>query len=203
MNRVFAIVILSSIVGLTSLQAESKNCLYEYDPSTTKLDWTAYKFTEKTGVKGNFSKFVVTGAKKSDSITKSISQIKFQISKNDLTSFLPDRDAKIQTYFFGSSNKANDFTGRFENIIGDEKGNADLILSFNGFTKKIPISFTLEENSILATGELDVLDFGMGTGIQKLNEICYDLHKGTDGVSKLWSTVSFKISSNFKSNCKE
>ena len=59
MNRVFAIVILSSIIGLTSLQAESKNCLYEYDPSSSKLDWTAYKFTEKTGVKGNFSKFIV------------------------------------------------------------------------------------------------------------------------------------------------
>ncbi len=203
MNRVFAIVILSSIIGLTSLQAESKNCLYEYDPSSSKLDWTAYKFTEKTGVKGNFSKFIVTGAKKSDSIIKSVSQIKFQISKNDLTSFLPDRDSKIQTYFFGSSNIANEFTGRFENINGNEKGSADLILSFNGITKKIPISFSIEDNSIIATGELDAIDFGMKTGIEKLNEICYDLHKGSDGVSKLWSTVSFKISSNFKTQCKD
>ncbi|MCE9501370.1 MAG: hypothetical protein K8R21_12860 [Leptospira sp.] len=43
----------------------SESCDYSYNPSATSVQWTAYKFTEKTGVKGTFKKITVTGQKKS------------------------------------------------------------------------------------------------------------------------------------------
>ena len=40
---------------------EVKNCTYQYAKDSTRVAWTAYKFTEKVGVGGKFDEFEVTG----------------------------------------------------------------------------------------------------------------------------------------------
>jgi ABC-type glycerol-3-phosphate transport system substrate-binding protein len=45
---------------------QEKNCFYSYNSGSTVLEWTAFKFTEKTGVNGTFNKITIEGMEKSD-----------------------------------------------------------------------------------------------------------------------------------------
>ena len=57
------------ILGLSSCGGEKKttedttqpekSCFYSYNAGSTVLEWTAFKFTEKTGVKGTFNKITI------------------------------------------------------------------------------------------------------------------------------------------------
>jgi hypothetical protein len=192
------------LFALTSpLLAKEKNCTYSYNPSLTKLEWTAYKFTEKTGVKGTFDTVTVLKDKKNaDSILATMKSAHVKISTDTTNSGVPDRDVKIKTYFFGTKKKSTQLHASFQNIKGTTTGTADMNLQWNGVKKLIPIEYTIEGNVLKAKGGLDTLDFAMGEGINKLNEICLDLHIGKDGVSKLWSVVDFTIESTFTETCK-
>jgi hypothetical protein len=202
MNKIFIIVILTFGFSIQNLFSQTQNCKFEYDPSQTKLEWTAYKFTEKTGVKGTFDKITVTGTTKSESIQSSMATAKFTISPNDINSSVPDRDSKIKEFFFELPKNQKPIVGTLSDIKGNSNGTAFLILNLNGITKKIPLEYKIDGNTIVATGELDVVDFGLSKGLAKLNEVCLELHKGADGKSKLWPNVSLKIESKFKSSCK-
>ncbi|WCL49596.1 YceI family protein [Leptospira sp. GIMC2001] len=194
--------IASIFFAILPIYSESSKCVFSYNPANTKLEWTAYKFTEKLGVKGTFDKITVAGNKESSSIQSTMEQAKFSIQSNDVNSGVPDRDGKIREYFFGSSLKAKTFEGSFDKVTGKNNGTAILNLQFNGKKKSIPVKYELNGNQLNLKGTLDVLDFGMSSGIQKLNEICLELHKGKDGISKLWSVVDFEIISIFDKNCK-
>ncbi|MCG9875347.1 MAG: YceI family protein [Leptospiraceae bacterium] len=202
MNKIFMIVLLTFGFSIQSLLADSQNCKFEYDPSQTKLEWTAYKFTEKTGVKGTFDKVAVSGTIKSDSIQKSMASAKFTISPSDINSSVPDRDSKIKEFFFDLPKNQKPIVGTLSDIKGNSEGTAFLILNLNGISKKIPLAYKIDANTIIATGEMDLVDFGLSKGLAKLNEVCLELHKGADGKSKLWPNVSLKIESKFKSSCK-
>ncbi|NCN10829.1 MAG: YceI family protein [Leptospira sp.] len=202
MNKLLIISSLITVFSLQNLSADSENCKYTYDPDQTKLEWTAYKFTEKTGVKGTFDKILVKGATTSNSIQNSLANAKFSISPSDINSSVPDRDAKIKEFFFGYPKNKNLISGSLSDINGKDKGSANLILNLNGTTNKVPLKYKIDKDTIIATGELNILDFGLSSGLAKLNEVCLDLHKGSDGKSKLWPTVSLKIESKFKSSCK-
>ena len=202
MNLFFKISIIFITLSLQSIYAEAGKCTYEYDPSQTKLEWTAFKFTEKTGVKGSFDTIVVTGTKSSDSILHSISGAKFSISPANINSNVPDRDAKIKEFFFNYPKNNKPITGTFIEIQGKDIGKATLVLNLNGITKRIPFDFKIDKDTIIASGEIDIIDFGLNQGLSKLNDVCTDLHKGSDGISKLWPNISLKIESKFKSSCK-
>jgi len=185
-----------------ALSAEPRQCRYTYNSPSTKLEWTAYKFTEKVGVNGTFDKIIVTkDTKKANSIQIAMANARFSIPTAQVNSGVPDRDEKIRKYFFGSSPKAKVLEGFFKNITGTDSGKADLVLTFNGKTETIPVTYEIQKNLLSVAGSLDVARFGMLPGINKLNEVCRELHIGKDGVSKLWSEVDFKITSEFREDC--
>lgn len=188
----------------SSVYSNSKKCKFTYNPSDTKLEWTAYKFTEKSPVSGTFNEIRVTNhKKKSPSILSAMDKARFTISTQSIDSGVPDRDQKIRSYFFGSSGKAKILSGFFSipPKSNPEKGKADLVLTFNGIRQTIPVDYSIQGNVLEVIGNLDVANFGMLPGIQKLNEVCHELHIGKDGVSKLWSEVSFRITSKFTEIC--
>lgn len=190
------------LLSTSMIQAQGKKCTYTYDPKKTQLEWIAYKFTEKTGVKGTFDKVIVQkDKKKAKSITQAMKGSEFRIHSKSINSEVKDRDDKIRKYFFGSSKKANFLLGSFPEIDESDKGKGRMSLTFNGKTKSIPVTFETNKNIVTVKGKLDVNDFDMAPGIAKLNEVCKELHIGSDGVSKLWSEVDFVIHSEFKSNC--
>ncbi|BDA77238.1 hypothetical protein LPTSP3_g01680 [Leptospira kobayashii] len=201
MKNVYLFVIICSIVSATSLFAEEK-CTYSYNPKQTTLEWTAFKFTEKTGVKGKFDSIQVAKVKPATTILDSVKDLSFKIEIASINSNVPDRDEKIKKFFFGSVKNGKEFKGGFSEIKGTNTGSAKLNLEFGGIKKSVPVQFTVKENTIEVAGSLDVLDFGLKSGLSRLNEECRDLHKGADGTSKLWPNVDFKIVSTLDKICK-
>ncbi len=197
-----SIFFLGLLVLIPSLSAQEK-CIYSYDANQTTLEWTAFKYTEKTGVKGTIQKIEVQNTKKSDSILGALRNIKFTLFTDSINSNNPDRDQKIKTYFFGSVRSGSEIRGRFSKIVLEKMGgNAVLNLEFNKSKYAVPVTFDIQEQTLVLKGSLDVLKLGLGAGLQKLNEVCSDLHKGADGKSKLWPTVDFQVTSKLTKECK-
>lgn len=203
MKTTFTILILITSFAFSNLYSETKKCTYSYNPKTTQLEWIAYKFTEKTGVKGEFKKIYVTqDKKKAPDIVSAMKQSRFRISIPHLDTGNEDRDKKIQKYFFGDGQNSKWITGDFSNLKNQSKGSGNMNLNMNGKTNSVPISYEINDNKVVLTGSIDVAKFNLLPGIEKLNEVCKDLHTGKDGKSKLWSEVDFKITSEFRKKCK-
>lgn len=64
------------------------------------------------------------------------------------------------------------------------------------------MNFVWKDDAVEVTGTVDVVTLGLQSGLGKLNAECNDLHKGSDGVSKLWPTVDVKVVSTLKKICK-
>jgi hypothetical protein len=179
-----------------------EQCIYSYDPAQTVLEWTAFKFTEKTGVKGKLDRISVKNTKKMNSVLDSLKDLTFSIQTDSVNSNNPDRDGKIKTYFFGSIKNAKDINGNFSKITGEKVGTAQLNLQFGKTKHAIPVTYEIIDDSIEMKGSLDVTDLALEKGLAKLNEVCTDLHKGSDGISKLWPTVDLRVSSKLSKVCK-
>ncbi|TGL24272.1 YceI family protein [Leptospira yanagawae] len=200
--KIFYSILALFIVGtFGSIEAE-ENCNYEYDPSKTNLEWTAFKFTEKTGVKGKFDSIRVIGKTKDKSKFGVAEKIRFQIDTSSVNSANPDRDLKIKKFFFGSVKGNQKLMGNFSEMTKGETGTAKLNLQFGKSKTTIPVNFVWKEDTVEVSGTVDVLALGLSQGLGKLNAECNDLHKGADGVSKLWPTVDVKVVSTFKKVCK-
>ncbi|GBF51147.1 YceI-like domain protein [Leptospira ryugenii] len=179
-----------------------EKCRYQYDPNKTLLEWTAFKFTEKTGVKGTFKQIKVKKTKQANNILDAVKDLSFEISADSVDSYNPDRDMKIKNLFFGSIQKSGTIKGSFQKISGTDSGNATLSLQFGKKSADFPVTFKIIDNQLEVSGTIDVLALGLANGLQKLNEACLELHKGKDGVSKLWPTVDVKVVSKFEPICK-
>ncbi|MGV3667460.1 MAG: YceI family protein [Leptospira bouyouniensis] len=200
--KIFYTILALFLVGnLGSIDAK-ENCVYEYDPTQTNLEWTAFKFTEKTGVKGKFDTIRVIGNTKDKSKFGVAEKIRFQIDSLSVNSSNPDRDSKIKKLFFGSVKGNQKLIGNFSEISAGETGTAKLNLQFGKSKTIIPVNFVWKENTVEVNGTVDVVTLGLSQGLNKLNAECNDLHKGADGVSKLWPTVDVKVVSTVKKVCK-
>ena len=74
---------------------------FSLDDSTAKIEWTAYKTTEKIAVKGEFTKISITNAKTSKNAFDLINGIEFSIPVSSIFSNNEDRDNKLKKFFFG------------------------------------------------------------------------------------------------------
>lgn len=194
-------VLLSVFLATSPLLAE-KNCVYSYDPKNVQLEWTAFKFTEKLGVKGTFASIKVTGTKPSSTPWDVVSKLQFSIDPNSVDSGVPDRDSKIKTYFFAATNGKPQLVGSFTEVPNSSSGNAFLQLAYKGKKTTVPVKVLWKEETVEVTGTLDVNELGLSKGLAKLNEVCLELHRGADGVSKLWATVDLKVVATLQKSCK-
>jgi polyisoprenoid-binding protein YceI len=195
---------LTILVYLTSFYIYSaEECVYEYDSKNTTLEWKAFKFTERAGVAGTFN-LINVESKKSSSLQKWAESVKFTIPISSVNTKNPDRDSKIQKFFFGSLKNSSKLTGSFQSVqIKENKGTADLLLKLNDTEKKVPVNFTIKEDTIQLNTMIDVNNWSAQKGIQALNKECNALHIGKDGVSKLWSEVEISILSKISKTCKK
>ncbi len=189
---------------MTSCKSEKKeekkeekvsNAAFVLKNAKNTIDWTAYKFTEKTGVKGKFKKVNITSGGEGNTIKEAINNTEFSIPVSSIFTSDSGRDYKISKYFFGIMEGAKLLSGKLI-IENDSIGYADITM--NGITEKLPFKYTITEKEFAMTAKMDVLNWNAKQSIDSLNSVCKDLHKGLDGVSKLWSEVDIKISSVFK-----
>ncbi|MGJ4752087.1 YceI family protein [Leptospira kmetyi] len=202
----YCLILLPFVAGFSEEPAKNQTCNYSYDHASTKFGWKAFKFTEKTGVGGSFDKIEVVGTTAGNSLEKVLKGIKFTIDPNAVNSGNNDRDAKIKSAFFYPLKKNGKIEGKVVSVeLNSDKtsGKGAIELKFNGVTKKLDVNFTIQEgNRLEANSKLELGDFKALSAVDALNLVCKDLHKGKDGVTKLWSEVELTISTQLKADCK-
>ena len=177
---------------------QEKNCFYSYNSGSTVLEWTAFKFTEKTGVNGTFNKITIEGMEKSDDPKKMIESLAFSIETASVETQNEERNGKIVKLFFGSIATPM-ITGKVKSL--SDNGKATIEIEMNKMKKDVVGQYTLEDGIFDFSAKIDVLNWNAGNGITILNTVCKELHTGADGKSKLWSEVDLSFTTELMSDC--
>ena len=189
---------------MTSCKSEKKEdkkeekvskAAYVLNEAKNTIDWTAYKFTEKTGVKGKFKKVNVTSGGEGNTVKEAVNNAEFSIPVGSIFTADSGRDFKIVKYFFGIMENTKLLSGKLV-LENDSLGYANITM--NGVTGKLPFKYTINGKEFAMSAKMDVMNWNAKQSIDSLNAICKDLHIGADGISKLWSEVDITISSVFK-----
>ena len=184
-------------------EAAEQICFYCYDATAgAQVRWTAFKTNDKVAVAGQFNQVNVTADEKSTKITDVLTSIKFNISTSSINTTNEERDTKIVQSFFGAMDATDIIFGQVKSATGDNtSGTCTFYLTINKVEKEVTLNYTVEEATIQLIGEIDLTNFSGENAIASLNNICKDLHKGTDGVSKTWPNVELSIETILKKVC--
>lgn len=158
------------------------------DQNNVKVEWTAYKTTDKVPVKGTFKKVEVANVKEGATPEEVLNGATFTIPVSSLFSSNDERDTKLKQLFFGVMSNTELISGKFMH----KDNNSMLSIKMNGVTREIPVKTTFASNTFTMLGTLDLQEFNAQNAIESLNEACYDLHMGADGVSKTWDEVAIE-----------
>ena len=160
-------------------------------PEGTSVKWTAYKTTEKKPVGGVF-KTLNFENKEGASPQEALNNLSFSIPvssvfTNDATN---TRDAKIITSFFGAMLDTALLKGTIKYVNDSYVAS----ITMNGVTSNLPLDITItEERRVTLTGTMNLNDWNALGALESLNKVCFDLHKGADGVSKTWEDVAIEV----------
>ena len=180
-----------------AVDSSTETCFYDYNDGSSQLEWTAYKTNDKVPVAGSFNKIEVK-AEKAESQIDVIKSISFIIDTKSVETNNEERNGKIAEHFFGVINTP-EITGKV--VAVDENGETTVMITMNGISIDVKGNSTLEGDTYSFEASIDMLKWNGMAGINKLNEVCKDLHAGADGVSKLWSEVALKFTTTLSSDC--
>jgi polyisoprenoid-binding protein YceI len=167
-------------------------------PEATSVTWTAYKTTEKKGVGGEFTT-IKFEEKMGSSAQEALNNLSFSIPisslfTNDATN---TRDAKIKTSFFGTMLDTEFIKGK----INYENDVVSASITMNGVTNNLPLEISItDDRRVTMNGTMQLKDWDALGALAALNKVCFDLHKGTDGVSKTWEDVAIEVSTFLRKN---
>lgn len=163
--------------------------------ATNAINFTAYKTTEKIPVKGVFTKVEITNDCKGNTIKDAINGAEFKIPISSIETKDTSRNFKIKKFFFQVMENTMALTGKLT-LNDDKNGVAEFTM--NGITEKLPFEYSINDTTFSMKTTMDVDKWSAKKAIASLNEVCKDLHKGKDGISKTWSEVSINVTSVFK-----
>lgn len=168
-----------------------KGKMYSFLADSSKIKWTAFKFTERVGVSGTFDSLYISGTKTASSISAVFSSASFDIPINSINSANPDRDKKLVQFFFGKM-KATD---RIQGMVSElgEDGRGKMLVKMNGQEKAVDFKLQISGMTAQLDAVIDLETFMAQEAVSSLNAVCKDLHKGKDGLSKLWPDVKLSL----------
>lgn len=177
-------------------------CEYSYDMESTEVLWVAYKYTQKTGVKGVFDSLMVEGVGVGSTPSEVIQGAGFTIFTSSVNSGDPTRDPKIMEYFFGKMELGDQIYGSVKEVTGSEtEGKVIFDVTMNGVSSPVEGDYTVVDNKLEVKADITVDTWNGGSALGELNKVCEDLHKGADGKSILWPDVTLYISANLNKSC--
>ncbi len=204
-KTIFVLSVLMFAISFTGCKSEKKKevkkevketvKMYSLFNANNKVNWTAYKTTEKKPVKGTFKTVNITKNGVGNSIKEAVNNAEFSIPVASIFSSNADRDSKLIKLFFGVMNNTELLSGKLM-ITDATSGTATITM--NGITETMPFTYTIENNVFQLEATLDLKKWKAETAIASLNKACFALHKGADGISKTWDEVALHISSTFK-----
>lgn len=177
---------------LVSCKKEEKTTIVAEEPTglqiisdSTQVNWTAYKTTDKVGVNGKFTEIELKNTKTGETPEVVLEGASFSIPVSSLFTNDSDRDSKLKQFFFGALKNTEMIGG----IFNFRDGKCFMTLTLNDVTKQLEVNHVFANNKFTVNHTLNLEDFGALGAVESINKVCYDLHKGPDGVSKTWSEV--------------
>ena len=186
-----SIVLLSLIITACKKNEQKETAKFSIEPKTITVNWTGYKTTDKVAVKGQFKEIEIATIKESETAFDALNGAVFTIPISSLFTDEPERDSKLKTLFFGVMDNTLSLSGTL-NLEENGTGNIDLLM--NGVHNKIPITYIVSGQLVELEGTMNLDDWKGQTALASINEACFDLHKGPDGISKTWSDVAIAAS---------
>ncbi|MGY6650425.1 YceI family protein [Wenyingzhuangia sp. IMCC45574] len=194
--------ILLAVVTLTACKDQKKEATTTTDPNTVQLDaetvivnWVGYKFTNKTGVKGQFQKVNVTGNKPAATLTEALNGVEFSIPVSSIFSNNGVRDAKLKSLFFGLMDNTALLSGK---VTSASATGGIVSLTMNNETHDLPFTLETQGKTSYLKATLDINAWHAETALASLHKACELLHTGEDGVSKTWNLVDIDAVLNFR-----
>ena len=90
-------------------------------------------------------------------------------------------------------------TGAITSIEGtDSAGKVRIKIIMNEVGSEVEGSYLMEGNKLILTAQLNLANWKAEKALKNLNDVCNDLHKGDDGISKLWPKVDVVVESILK-----
>jgi hypothetical protein len=184
----------------TVVKTEAPSCNYSYDANASKLDWTAYKTSEKVAVKGTFNTLNVNKTNRNENMEKVLLGATFEIPSLSVNSQNPERDKKIAEQFFGAMTNTQTISGKITSL---NNGIAQINIVLNETTQNIQGKYTFgNEGRFALDATIDLKNFKAENAVKSLNDACGKLHAGADGISKLWDEVTLHFETQLKKSCK-
>lgn len=178
---------------------EVKQCEFTYDASTTLVNWTAFKLSEKVGVNGSFDSVVVTNTKVGQTVEEVLSGATFEIFTSTVNSKDSIRDWKLANKFFGMMNAPEKIYGTITEL---HNGSGLVSLTMNGKSVKTEVKYTVkEDNKFMLTTTINVPDWDAQMALDSLGNVCAAKHTGEDGIKKLWPDVEVKVFTDLIKTC--
>lgn len=162
-------------------------------PEKAQMKWTAFKFTDRVGVSGTFDDIQTEGAKVGASVPEALEGMEFRISTSSVNSNSEDRDGKLQKFFFGTMKGGETITGRFSSFEGEDRGMYRTDLVINNHRRPLVLQYQVDEREIVLRGKLNLAEHEALRSVESINAKCDILHKGKDGVSKLWPDIDIEV----------
>jgi polyisoprenoid-binding protein YceI len=178
-------------------------CTYAVDPPTVKVQWTAFKFTNKTGVSGGFNKANLSGTRSAKTLSDLARNLRMKIDGASIESGDPARNATVSEFFFQQFKPNGDIVAEGVEVNGDDKtGIVKIKITMNGTSQVVPFTYTIgADGAVEANGTIDMMDFALKPAYDTLHKACEEKHVGPDGVSKTWTTVDLKVTGRFNQKC--
>ncbi len=166
-------------------KTDEKEQTYSIDTSGVSIKWTAYKFTDKLGVSGTFDRFYLNLKVRSGGIEALLKGAEMVIHTNSVNSGDAIRDPKLRNSFFKIFN-TDEIKGE---LLDAENGKGALELKMNDQVNATEYSYSLTNDTLFINAHVDLTQWNGKAALDTLNNECYELHTGADGVSKLWPDV--------------
>ncbi len=178
--------------------ATAETCHYQYQDKSLDFTWTAYKFTTKTGVKGTFDDIKVITTNDAKSLDDLLNSVKFTIRTGSVNSNEPQRDLKIDQFFFGTMANTKEIKGALKEVSGNK---ATVAITLNEITADLPGAITLSGDTITLTATVDFKAFDGAAAVKMLNQVCSEKHTGEDGKSVFWDVVDITVKALYRKTC--
>ena len=202
MKRILSILTTIVIIAFTSCKQEKKESFkdveetenklevsYVANPDGTTVQWTAYKTSKKKPVSGVFNT-INFNKKMGDTPIEALNNIEFSIPISSIFSENEERDEKLKTNFFGAMLDTELLKGK---VSFNKSGACNIEITMNGESHSLPFNYRVDKNFVNLKGTMNLEDWNTLGAIESLNKVCFDLHKGEDGISKTWSDVTIEV----------
>jgi polyisoprenoid-binding protein YceI len=178
-------------------------CTYAIAANAVKVTWTAFKFTEKTGVSGSFNTARLEGPTAAATLTELAKGLRMEIDGASIESGDPARNATVSEFFFQQFTPDAKITGQAVEVSGDDKaGVVKINISLNGKSKVVPFAYAIgAQGAVEAKASIDMMDFALEGPYDTLHKACEEKHIGADGVSKTWTSVDIKLTGAYQEKC--